>query len=368
MKNNHRFRSRHVLIALLALLAPRLAAADPVQYTITDLGTLPGKANSWVWIGIINNSGVVAAYANDNPPNPNAFAGDVAYLWNKGRITILPGLPGATDSPVIALNDHNQAVGYSGADGFDQVQAVLWDKGRIQVLESLLGDPYSQAWCLNNRGQIAGFSYTFNPGFAGQHAVIWEQGKAHLLAPRPTPLSSGPDRYEAAYGINNRGQIVGQSGAYDSITWATWDVHAVLWEISDSDPVDLGVDGAAQAINDRGQITGSGAGPGGKGQTFLWDRGVVTFLGLVAGDEFSGPYGINNHGQIVGQSAASFTDVSTSKAILWENGQMINLQTRIPASSGWRLLSAGGINERGQIACHGIHNGQYRACLLTPLP
>jgi hypothetical protein len=47
---------------------------------------------------------------------------------------------------------------------------------------------------------------------------------------------------------------------------------------------------------------------------------------------------------------------------------MTVLQTRIPAGSGWTLLVAGGINSGGQIDGWGIHNGNYRAFLLNPVP
>ena len=77
---------------------------------------------------------------------------------------------------------------------------------------------------------------------------------------------------------------------------------------------------------------------------------------------------INNKGQVVGESSltAAFSNVTDSSAILWESGAVIDLNTRIPASSGWWLLAATGINGRGQIAAFGVHNGQLRACLLTP--
>jgi hypothetical protein len=45
---------------------------------------------------------------------------------------------------------------------------------------------------------------------------------------------------------------------------------------------------------------------------------------------------------------------------------MTDLGTKIPANSGWTLLVAGGINNGGQINGWGIHNGNYRAFLLTP--
>jgi probable HAF family extracellular repeat protein len=84
-------------------------------------------------------------------------------------------------------------------------------------------------------------------------------------------------------------------------------------------------------------------------------------------DTLSGAFDINRKGQIVGYSGADLTDVTTSRAVLWEKGVMIELQTRIPADSGWTLLAACGINDRGQIPGYGIHDGQFRAFLPTPV-
>ena len=61
-----------------------------------------------------------------------------------------------------------------------------------------------------------------------------------------------------------------------------------------------------------------------------------------------------------------YIDVSTAHALLWENGTMINLQDQIPADSGWVLRQALGINDQGQIAGFGVHEGKIRAFLLTP--
>src|SRR5262249_10566021 len=105
------------------------ALAD--DYTVIDLGTLPGKAYSWTaGFQSINNRGVVPAYAN-NTPDPNAFAGDLPFLWNRGNIIPLPTLPGASSTWAVSLNDHNQVIGWSGADGLQPVHAVLWDKGEV---------------------------------------------------------------------------------------------------------------------------------------------------------------------------------------------------------------------------------------------
>jgi hypothetical protein len=46
---------------------------------------------------------------------------------------------------------------------------------------------------------------------------------------------------------------------------------------------------------------------------------------------------------------------------------MTDLNDSIPAASGWLLNDAQAQNARGQIVGDGIHNGQPRAFLLTPL-
>ncbi len=45
---------------------------------------------------------------------------------------------------------------------------------------------------------------------------------------------------------------------------------------------------------------------------------------------------------------------------------MTDLQTLIPADAGWTLQQAEAINDHGQIAGTGLHNGQLRAFLLLP--
>jgi len=53
----------------------------------------------------------------------------------------------------------------------------------------------------------------------------------------------------------------------------------------------------------------------------------------------------------------------------WENDVGIDLNTRIAATSGWQLLFAIDINDRGQITGFGIHNNPngQSAFLLTPI-
>lgn len=69
---------------------------------------------------------------------------------------------------------------------------------------------------------------------------------------------------------------------------------------------------------------------------------------------------INNTGKIVG--------TSDNRAFIWENGAMHDLNTMIASKSSWRLVSATGINESGQIVGVGSLGGDpFRAFLLTPI-
>jgi probable HAF family extracellular repeat protein len=46
---------------------------------------------------------------------------------------------------------------------------------------------------------------------------------------------------------------------------------------------------------------------------------------------------------------------------------MRDLNSLLPANSGWELTAAYGINDRGQIVGKGKKDGQTKAYLLTPI-
>jgi probable HAF family extracellular repeat protein len=346
-----------LLFAALALSTPWPAAAGE-GYTVTDLGALPGKLNSAVWQQTINNAGVVVAYANADPLSlfNNGFIGDSPFLWQKGTITPLPELPDATGTTPEHINNNGTVVGrYTPLDRPNQ--PVLWDHGVIRVLPVLRGDNRGNAITINDRGQAAGYSANTTAGT--RLAVVWYKGTVSVLTPLP-----GGGGFDEALGINEKGQIVGWSGP------GPGQEHIALWG-KDGSVHDLGTLGGAfgdgYKINNKGQVVGTSAtATNGNGDPFLWDDGVLTDLGYPTGDVFGVAADINNHGQIVGLSASDPNDPTTYHALLWEKGKMTDLQKKIPAHSGWQLVWALGINERGQIVGVGLHEGFLRACLLTP--
>ena len=76
----------------------------------------------------------------------------------------------------------------------------------------------------------------------------------------------------------------------------------------------------------------------------------MTDMGVLPGDIQSWASNINSKGQAVG---TSFPETG-SRAFIWQDGVMTDLNTLIPAGSNFYLAEAWGINERGQIAGFGL--------------
>jgi len=91
----------------------------------------------------------------------------------------------------------------------------------------------------------------------------------------------------------------------------------------------------------------------------------MTNLGTLPGGTQSFAHGINRNGQVIG---ASDLDGRGLRAFIYDKGQMTDLNSLIPANSGWTLTIARGINQHGHIVGEGVFNNQQRAFSLTPVP
>jgi probable HAF family extracellular repeat protein len=190
--------------------------------------------------------------------------------------------------------------------------------------------------------------------------VLWENGR---VRPLPT-LSGDPDG--DAFGINDHGQAVGDSGNCSGAI-----IHAVSWENSTPSQLpDFGAGSIAQFINDQGQIVGIvGSADGTTQYGALWQNGALTNLGLLPGDFGGLASGINNKGQVVGSNFDS--NFNWSHGFIWQNGVMTDLNTLFPANSNLFVTMANEINDRGQISGMAIVRsgpdaGNIHAFLATP--
>jgi probable HAF family extracellular repeat protein len=168
-----------------------------------------------------------------------------AVLLRRGARIDLTGMTSARD-----LNLHRVVTGL-GASG-DQFHALIWKRGELIDLGTLPGGDFSAGRSINDRAQVVGESTV-----GSNHGFLWEDG---VMA----PLQDLVPGFAFASDINNRGQIVGNSASNPNVVGG--DPHAVLWNDRHDMPTDLGTLpgdplSAAAAINDRGLIVGfSGAG------------------------------------------------------------------------------------------------------------
>jgi probable HAF family extracellular repeat protein len=122
----------------------------------------------------------------------------------------------------------------------------------------------------------------------------------------------------------------------------------------------------ANAISDNDLITGTSAIATGQLHAAVWKLdGSMSDLGTLGGAS-SEAYGINSVGNaIVG---FAFTKDSRTHAFLYSDQfGMIDLNSVIPSNSGWELTEARGVNNEGEIAGTGVHNGTVHAFLLQPI-
>jgi probable HAF family extracellular repeat protein len=168
-----------------------------------------------------------------------------------------------------------------------------------------------------------------------------------------------------AIDISSSGQIVGWSQVdFNMSAIGIPELHAATWINSVITPLD-GLGGPvslAIAVNDQGVAVGQSLSADFSSHAVMWQTGSLSDLGTLAGDVGSLASSINNEGEVVG---VSFSD-TFARAFVWKDGVMTDLNTLIPSSSGWVLVSANNVNDMGQIVGNGFLNGSLHAFLLTP--
>jgi hypothetical protein len=314
------------------------AAADvPTGYTITDIG-VPG-APYGIGYGI-NEDGVAVVHVQDAPGAPYA-----AFRTSPTGLVRL-----ANSNRPWAVNAGGVVVG-EGDDG----HARRWTPGQATPEDFGPGDLRDVA----DDGTAVGLLYdrptnavTVSPG-----------GTVSDLA-----LPDGADR-AAPFAVNESGTVVGNVedfGEYDEQTGESVGAYAdaIMWQdgvpeviahvASDSSAYAFDIDEAGNVligVNSRHAYIRA---PSGETKP-VRDLGG-TFIEVSR---------MNDHGQVVGR-----TDLpnGTQTAFLYDatTDSTVDLQSLLPAGSGWRLHSAKDINNHGEIVGYGFEGNQLSAFKMTP--
>lgn len=261
--------------------------------SMTEIGSLGGKLNAAC---AINSAGQVTGYSQD--ANGNLLA----FLFSRNApIASLGTLEGGSTSEAFGINNSGAVVGDSQSGGQNH-RPVLFSNHSVQDLGlggSNEPDALETAYAINDAGQIVGRHYAGNNAF---HAFLFANGNT-------TDFGTLGGANGEALAINKKGQVVGDSEIADG------SAHAFV--MSRSRLKDLGTlpgyDNAsyARGINNSGDIVGESDSADQK-RAFLYTRGRLVELDKLAVNlseagfnSLDVAYGINDRGWIVGYGTTS---------------------------------------------------------------
>jgi probable HAF family extracellular repeat protein len=375
-------------IALLVAVWVPLRLAAQSNYNVVELGERGGTAGG---ANGINDRGWISGTDN--------LSGDlttVATLWLNGQTIPLGNLGGSNSAVAWPVKSNNGViVGISETGDFPpfgeffscypffatgvpsgQVcKGFRWQNRQMTALQPFPGGYSSYATGVNNQGQVVGWAEngvhdpTCNTFFQilQFRAAIWQpNGTMQELPPLPGDSTS------AAVAINDLGQVVGISGDCGVAVGSVSARHAVLWR--NGVPIDLGnIGGDAwntpTAINNQGTIVGFANTAPGTARTyeaFIWTQaGGMKSLGKLPGDIRSAAFGINENGQIVGDSSNGVFP----QAVLWQNNKLYNMNSLVASGSPFLLLVGGDIDQQGHIVgeLFDFNTGDAPGFIATPV-
>jgi probable HAF family extracellular repeat protein len=360
---------------------------------VRDLGALPGT-NQSLASGISAN-GLITGFSENGLLDPlTGFPQLRAVLWDSSlRITDL-GTLGGNVSVADQVNSRGQVVG-SASNGTpenpdiasfflgvpaaaQQARAFLWEKSSMRDLGTLGGNN-AHATLINERGDVTGASSTGveindSTGLPTTHPFLWRDGQMRDLGSLGGTLATPGSFAFGPWGqvMNDLGQVAGTSMLPGDENW-----HAFFWS-SATGMIDLGTFGGSRSeavsISNRGEVLGRAVVTDTplERHAFLWEKGSMTDLGVVAPCHRSTAESINSRGQIVGGLGActdNSDDLTFFRAFYVEKGKpMVDLNTLIEPPSDLLLEDAHFINERGEIVAGAFTpTGETRVVLLVPL-
>lgn len=242
----------------------------------------------------------------------------------------------------------------------------------------------SEATSINSKGDAVGVAFTADSSRSA--AFLFRQGKTSLL----------PGEQSRAEGINDAGEIVGQSKppGQKAVGPVQWKNNALL-------DLKICCAGTAKRVDGNGQIIGDTYDLKGHYHAFLWDAEHGSRLLSSAGEEYSSALALNQRGEILVRavpgglflySDGKFEPIEIShaavrslnkneivvgsfgpnpegqRAFVWDKAHGLrDLNALVGAMSGWTLEVATSINDRGEIVGWGDHGETQNAgFLLVP--
>ncbi len=169
--------------------------------TFTSLGTLPG--GNWSQARAINNKGEIVGFWGDVVKGP----APLAFLWRDGEMIDIHPDFGAPRTDANDINNEGLVTGWMGTSPGIDARAFIWDDGKVTELPQIPGGFTSLGTVINNRGQL-----TVSGSFDEDHAEGFISGGFLWEAGRWTDLGMLPGYDSMALkGLNDDGTVAGWS-------------------------------------------------------------------------------------------------------------------------------------------------------------
>lgn len=344
-----------VICVFITLAGFQIVSAQ-ARYNIRLLDTPSGTHSSYV--EAINNNGEAAGSAY-------TASADRAMKWSSATTPVVTNLGNLGTwgiSRAYDINDSGDICGVGQLSSSDPYQPLLWSGGSMaNIIPS--GGYAGYAYGINSHGHVAGMAYA-GPGYTNQHPFVWNGTSSSNIVP------GGGYNTDQVVGINDAGHVIASNyGSATVAIYANGSRNVIANNGWWSNPIVLAINHLGQAL--YVQSTG---GPSYSDYLSLWNPNVrntttgfvqdITPTGRATGYTLGYKGGLNAYGD----ACFSYTPTGSTSPIavvrlrtstgasVWEN-----LNTLIPAGSGWVLWSAKGINDKGQI----VGEGQYTVSGVT---
>ena len=379
------------LVASLALGAASATAQTPAYHALV-LGIADGR-NS---VQLANVSGlnrwgqVIGNYGDGQSGGthailwtpPSANDGSLGPLNGAGTLYLIEsssGMPaGTADSSPTGINDRGQVAGWAftpGQGDGNQRQSWMWRPTILNSPQGLLHGTKGSSvtfplvtipsfGTLSENGQVIN-----NKGVIGASGI---NGNALLWNPAAPNGFTGTWTYDSTYhggggaaSINDAGQFVGAGCGF--YPWVGPYLHAGAFPLVTSDlltsplwtpPNTQQCIGGASGINAKGHASVTALSLSNGFLAYLYKNGTATDISTGIS---SSANAINDSDQVVGSIV---TD--TQRAVLFQNGKVIDLNAVNDSTNGLFLKAAISINDVGQILVTAQYPGAGAPTLLTP--
>jgi probable HAF family extracellular repeat protein len=341
--------SRFAACFVIGLIASKLSS-QAQSYNLTDLGAVAGDSTSQAYG--LNASGQAVG--------TSAGGAAMATLFSNGKAISLD--TNTSDvSIAAAVNNTDEVAGsyYNDLIAMPFHAFVVSGGTFLDIHSPTLFPQGTHGMAINSFGEVVGTGWLTSDSF---HVFGYSNGKMVDLGP-PGSFQASPSA------INDAGQLVGNYYTSSTDNGPFLYYNGRFTNLG----APAGMTTSAAALNSTGQIVGTMTFNNGSPQhAALYSNGVWTDLGGYPGAVGTSASGINTAGQIIGVAGFKVTSYhpfipARTIALLVRNGGLVDLDTLIPANSGFTLTRAIAINDSGEILCNAKNSaGHQRAVLLTP--